>query len=113
MKPSRIISKWSVMGALFGYFLLHPLIHIISVFHFTGGHSPPAKLDHDILKAFSVSMLPWGLPFMILSALLGVFWGKIKQTDKEKSEAIKELHKALKEVKTLADFFPYVNHVRK
>ena len=25
-------------------------------------------------------------------ALFGMFWGKIKQTDKEKSEAIKELH---------------------
>ena len=43
---------------------------------------------------------------MILSAILGMFWGKIKQTDEEKSEAIIELHKALKEVKTLSGFLP-------
>ena len=43
---------------------------------------------------------------MILSALLGMFWGKIKQTDEEKSEVIKELHKALEEVKTLSGFLP-------
>ena len=103
---SKKIINWSVIGALSGYFIFHPIIHIISVFHFSGGHSPPANLDHEILKAFSVSMLPWSLAFMILSALLGMFWGKIKQTDKEKSEAIKELHKALEEVKTLSGFLP-------
>ena len=43
---------------------------------------------------------------MILSALLGLFWGKIRQTDKEKSAAIIELHKALDEVKTLSGFLP-------
>jgi hypothetical protein len=103
---SRIIINWTVIGALSGYFVLHPIIHMISVFHSTGGHSPPANLDHELLKAFSVSMLPWSLAFTILSALLGMFWGRIKQTDKEKSEAIKELHKALEEVKTLSGFLP-------
>ena len=43
---------------------------------------------------------------MILSALLGLFWGKIKQTDKEKSAAIIELQKALDEVKILSGFLP-------
>jgi hypothetical protein len=51
-------------------------------------------------------MLPWSLSFIVLSALLGIFWGKIKQTDREKSEAIKELHKTLEEVKTLSRFLP-------
>ena len=43
---------------------------------------------------------------MILSALLGLFWGKIQQTDLEKSEVIFELHKALDKVKTLSGFLP-------
>ncbi len=51
-------------------------------------------------------MLPWGLAFMVLCALLGMFWGKIKQTDKEKSIAIVKLNKALDEVKTLSGFLP-------
>jgi hypothetical protein len=76
------------------------------VFHFTSGHSEVTNLVSEILQAFSVSTLPWGLAFMILSALLGVFWGKIKQADKEKSEVIAELQKALKKVKTLSGFLP-------
>jgi hypothetical protein len=43
---------------------------------------------------------------MFLSAFIGLFWGKIKQTDKEKSEAIVKLNKALEEVKTLSGFLP-------
>ena len=97
---------WSVIGAISGYFLLHPIIHIISVFHFPGEHLPPTNFDFEILRAFSVSMLPWGLAFMILCALLGLFWGKIQQTDIEKSEVIIELHKALDKVKTLSGFLP-------
>ena len=89
-----------------GYFILHPLIHILSVFHFVSEPSGPENLASEILQAFSVSMLPWGLAFMILSALLGVFWGKIKQADKEKSVVIAELQKALKKVKTLSGFLP-------
>ena len=43
---------------------------------------------------------------MVLSAFLGLFWGKIKQTDKEKSVAIVKLNQALEEVKTLSGFLP-------
>ena len=106
MKLSKKIVKWSVIGALSSYFIFHPIFHIISVFHFSGGYSPAANLDKEILQAFSLSMFPWSLAFMILGALIGMFWGKIKQTDKEKSEAIKELHKALEEVKILSGFLP-------
>jgi hypothetical protein len=106
VNASKKIIACSVIGALFGYFFIHPIIHILSVFHFPGGHSPPANPGNEILRAFTVSMLPWSLAFMILSAILGMFWGKIKQTDEEKSEAIIELHKALKEVKTLSGFLP-------
>ena len=83
---------------------------MISVFHFSVGHSPPATVDHEILteilKAYSVSMLPWSLAFMILSALLGMFWGKIRQVDAEKSEIIADLQEALAKVKTLSGFLP-------
>jgi hypothetical protein len=103
--PKKTIC-WSVIGAFSGYFILHPIIHIISIFHFPGEHSSPPNLDFEILKAFSVSMLPWGFAFIILCALLGLFWGKIRQTDKEKSGVIIELQKALEKVKTLSGFLP-------
>lgn len=76
------------------------------MFHFQTDQLPPTNLYYDIFNAFSVSMLPWSLSFTILSAFLGLFWGKIRQTDKEKSEAIIDLHKALAEVKTLSGFLP-------
>jgi len=43
---------------------------------------------------------------MFLSAFIGLFWGKTKQKDKEKSEVILKLNKALDEVKTLSGFLP-------
>lgn len=43
---------------------------------------------------------------MILSALLGIFWGKIRQVDAEKSEIIADLQEALAKVKTLSGFLP-------
>jgi hypothetical protein len=101
-----MIIKWSVFGAIFGYFVFHPLIHIISVFHFSGGHSEATNLVSEILQAFSVSMLPWGLAFIILNAFIGIFWGKIRQVDAEKSKVITDLQEALAKVKTLSGFLP-------
>jgi len=106
VKVSKRIISWVVIGALTGYLVLHPIIHIISVFHFPVGHSPPTNPSHEILRSFSGSMLPWSLSFMFLSAFIGLFWGKTKQKDKEKSEVILKLNKALDEVKTLSGFLP-------
>jgi hypothetical protein len=76
------------------------------VFHFFSESPVPENLASEILKSFSVAMLPWGVAFMILNALIGLFWGKIKQADQEKSEIIAQLQKALEEVKTLSGFLP-------
>ena len=43
---------------------------------------------------------------MILNALIGLSWGKIKQADEEKSKIIKELQSALEKVKTLSGMLP-------
>lgn len=106
MKASKIKLKWLGIGALFGYFVFHPLIHLISMLHFFGEHSVPVDFVSGLLKSFSVSMLPWGIAFMILNALIGMFWGKIKQADAEKSQVITELQEALVRVKTLSGLLP-------
>jgi hypothetical protein len=97
---------WSIIGGLSGYFVLHPIIHVISVLHFPTEQFPPTDLGQKIIEAFSTAMLVWSLSFMILSALIGLFWGKINFTVKEKTEAIEGLNKALEEVKTLSGFLP-------
>ena len=101
-----MIIKWSVIGAFFGYFVFHPLIHLISVFHYPGENSGSVILVSEILKAFSGSMLPWSFSFITLNTLIGLFWGKIKQADDEKSKVIAELQKALDNVKTLSGLLP-------
>lgn len=98
--------RWSVVGALFGYFVFHPLIHLISVFHFNHGHSYAPNFASEISQAFSVSMLPWGLAFLILSAFIGLFGAKIRLADEEKSKIIADLREALAKVKTLSGFLP-------
>ena len=106
MKSQRILIKWFLIGALSGYFLLHPLVHLISLFHFFSGSSVPVNIVSGIIQAYSASMLPWSLAFMILNGLMGLFWGKIKLADEEKKKIIAQLQKALAEVKTLSGFLP-------
>jgi len=103
---SNIKIKWLIVGAAFGYFVFHPLIHIISLAHFFGEQGVSTDFLSDILRAFSISMLPWSIAFMILNALIGLSWGKIKQADKEKSKIIKELQTALERVKTFSGMLP-------
>jgi len=103
---SNMQIKWLTIGAAFGYFVFHPFIHIISLTHFFGDRGISTDLLSDILNAFSISMLPWSIAFMILNALIGFSYGKIKQADKEKSEIIKELQSALEKVQMLSGMLP-------
>ena len=50
---------------------------------------------------------------MTLNALIGYSWGKIKQTDEEKSKVIKELQAALERVKTLSGMLPICSSCKK
>jgi hypothetical protein len=103
---SKIKIRWPVIGAAFGYLIFHPLIHLISLAHYFGNHTRPDYFVFGVSGAFSVSMLSWGLAFMILGAVIGLLWGKIIQADEEKSKIIIELQKALDRVKTLSGLLP-------
>ena len=98
--------KWLIAGAAFGYLVFHPFVHIISMAHFFGKQVVSTDFLSDVLRAFSISMLPWSIAFMILNALIGYSWGKIKQVDEAKSKVIEELHEALESVKTLSGMLP-------
>jgi F0F1-type ATP synthase assembly protein I len=106
LRVQKDIMSGMVIGALLGYLVLHPIIHIISLFHLFSGHPLPENFYQEVFKAFSVPMLPWSLAFMVLSGFIGMFLGKIRKADKEKSKIILELHNALDEVKTLSGFLP-------
>ena len=110
---SNIKIKWLIIGAVFGYFIFHPLVHIISLAHFFGEQGVSIDFPSDIMRAFSISMLPWSIAFMILNALIGYSWGKIKQTDEEKSKVINELQISLERVKTLSGMLPICSSCKK
>jgi hypothetical protein len=103
---SKIKIRWLVIGAAFGYLIFHPLIHSISLAHYFVNHPRPEYLASGIAGAFAISMLPWGLAFAMLGAVIGILWGKILQADEEKSKIISELQKALERVKTLNGLLP-------
>jgi hypothetical protein len=103
---SKLKFKWLLIGAAVGYLFIHPLIHLISVAHVHSGNSEPLDIVPEVLNAYSVSMLPWSLAFMILSALIGFFWGKIIEADRDKSKIIKELQEASTRVKVLSGLLP-------
>ena len=103
---SKIKFRWPVLGAAFGYLIFHPLVHIISLAHYFANQPRAEYFASGIAGAFSVSMLPWSLAFTLLSALIGILWGKILQADEEKSKIIIELQEALDRVKTLNGLLP-------
>ena len=82
----KIIIIRSVIGALSGYFVLHPIIHTISVFHFHTGQLPPTNHYHKIFEAFSVPMLPWSLSFMIYISNSGIFFDRTRPTLDERAD---------------------------
>ena len=104
-------------GAFVGYFFVHPLMMLISHFMSSASQAPTNfaynSIYLDILRSFSLSMLPWSLSFAIFGALLGFLYGAIKQADKEKSKLIIELQDALAEVKTLSGLIPICSWCKK
>lgn len=104
-------------GAFVGYFFVHPLMMLISHFMSSASH-PPLDFVYngiylDILRSFTLPMLPWSLSFAIFGALVGFLYGAINQANKEKSKLIIELQDALAEVKTLSGLIPICSWCKK
>ena len=107
---SRTTVKWSLAGAFLGFIAIHPVIMIVSYLmaspDLPAGYSTREDLVVEALRAFSVSMLPWSLAFAISIGLVGLFYGRIKQAEEEKSKLIVGLQEALAKLKTLRGLLP-------
>ena len=108
-----MIIKWAMIGALLGFFVFHPIIHLISVFHASSGQKLEIDLVFEILTAFSVSMLPWSLSFVLLGALLAIYYIKSKLANQEKTKLITKLRTSLAEIKTLSGLLPICSSCKK
>ena len=80
---SKITWRWALIGALFGFFVLHPWVMFMAKLMFQtkdhSGNSPAVAILSESTGAFSIQMLPWGISFTIISSLLGAFYGRSRQ----------------------------------
>ena len=106
----KIIRKYSILGVLVGYFIFHPLVMALAFF--MAGHNVSASIAQSksvagvLLNSFAVAMLPWSLSFAVFNGVIGLYYGIVKQTNLAREELIKDLQKALSEVKTLSGMLP-------
>ena len=109
-KKRKILLQYSLTGAITGYFIFHPLVMLFASL-MTAKHTLPNMLNTVgimgvILQSFSPAMLPWGLSFTLFNGIIGFYYGTIKAEKQAREELIKNLQKALAEVKTLSGMLP-------
>jgi diguanylate cyclase (GGDEF)-like protein len=79
----KINWRWALIGALFGFFVLHPGAMFTARLMFQSQHFPNDTFNEIIIsemrKAFSIQMLPWSLSFAIISAIAGAFYRRSQQ----------------------------------
>lgn len=106
----RKLVTGAITGAFVAYFIIHPLIMIISFFMPSKSNFNTILIKEDIISeifsSFSIAMLPWSLTFMIFGGLLGIFYRKNKDANEKKSKLITQLQESLAEIKTLSGLLP-------
>jgi len=114
---SRELLKRILAGAFIGYVFIHPLIMIISYFmsDISYSNASPAKVGllSEILRSFSIPMLPWSLAYAILGGLTGFYYYKTRKADKDKSKLIIQLQASLSEIKKLSGLLPICSSCKK
>lgn len=106
----KMLLKYSLAGAIVGYFVFHPLVMLFTYLMTfkdaslditnTGG------ITAVILRSFSIDMLPWSLSFALFNGIIGLYYGMLKVEKMAQDELIINLQKALSEVKTLSGMLP-------
>lgn len=75
------IAVYTIIGVLFGEFILHPLFMIVghSMFesHFGHSHTLPELILSDYLNTFSLETVWWSIAFSIIGALMVIHIGYI------------------------------------
>ncbi len=105
-----ILLQYSLVGALTGYLVFHPLVMLISYLMTTKSSALDTSITVGafdvVLLSFSVNMLPWSLSFAFFNTIIGLYYGIIKAEKMAREELIINLKKALADVKTLSGMLP-------
>ena len=109
--------KYTIIGALVGYFVFHQLVMLLSNFMAThydlGAATAVERIISVILKSFSFAMLPWSLSFAFFNGVIGLYYGTVEEANRAREELIVNLQKALTEVKTLSGLLPICSWCKK
>jgi hypothetical protein len=106
----KIVLLYSLVRAVVGYFVFHPLVMLFSYMMTI----KDAALDMTstvgfipvILRSFSIDMLPWSLSFAMFNSIIGLYYGILKAEKLARDELIRNLQKAMADVKTLSGMLP-------
>jgi hypothetical protein len=106
----RILFQYTVIGAMTGYFIFHPLIMLLSYLMTTSDSALGTPITVGafdvVLLSFSINMLPWSLSFAFFNGIIGFYYGILKVEKMAREELIENLQKALVDVKTLSGMLP-------
>ena len=106
----KILLQYSLLGALGGDFIFHPLFMLFSYLMSTADTEShiinTTGIINVLLRSFSVAMLPWSLSFALFNGVIGFYYGTIKAAKIAREELIRELQVALAEVKKLSGMLP-------
>jgi PAS domain S-box-containing protein len=98
---SKISLKHVLAGAFLGFFVIHPLIMLLS--HFMHDTLGPEMLNRHLIlevfafQSFTLSMFPWGLTFAILGAFFGLLYSARMKAETALRKARDELEIRVKE----------------
>jgi hypothetical protein len=109
-KKRKILLQYSVSGAFIGYFIFHPMVMLFSYLmgakHTVSDTINTVGAMEVIFRSFSISMVPWSLSFALFNGIIGFYYGTFKAEKLAREELIKNLQKALADVKTLSGMLP-------
>ena len=84
---TKTIWQWALIGALFGFLVLHPWVMLTAKLMFQSKDQSENFFAGAFLsesrKAFSMGMLPWSLSYALISALAGAFLGRNRQVTEQ------------------------------
>lgn len=99
MKSKKIYIS-ACVGAIIGYFVIHPLLMMISHLMLEGrlSHAHLSIVEiftSEGVKAFSVMMIPWAFSLTVLGGLVGLYYQKNHQKTEETISAQERLNHLL------------------
>ncbi len=106
MISNRLIN-YILASSFISYLFIHPLLMAISyIMHDYSQKLSSEELLSEILKSFSIPMLPFSLGFALIGGVVGLFYYRLKQANEDKSKLITQLEISLSEIKKLSGFLP-------